>query len=277
MTTDVLGAFSMGSLFFWVSKLAWCLISPDVVLGLGLVWAWLLLVRKRTRAAAWILGCELLVLTIIGLWPVGEWAFHPLEQRFETNPKLPDTVHGVIVLGGAEDAVGSNIWNQPEVGEAAERLLAFMSMARRFPDCKLVFTGGSGSMRDQGLTGADCVKLLFKQQGLDSSRLIVERESRNTAENVILTQKMVKPKEDENWVLITTAWHMPRAMGIFQKAGWSVIPWPVDHWSQTGRLARIQWDPVGHLNDLKIVTKEWVGLLAYYVTGKTSAVFPNRQ
>lgn len=264
----------MGSVFFWASKLVWCLISPDVLLGLGLVLAWLLLVRKRTRAAAWVLGGELLILVVIGLWPVGEWVFHPLEQRFETNPKLPDTVHGVIVLGGGEDAVRSAIWKQPQVGPAAERMLTFMSMARRFPEAKLVYTGGTGSMVDQEYKGADCVKQLFEQQGLDASRVVIERESRNTVENVILTQKMVEPKEDENWVVITTAWHMPRAMGIFQKAGWPVIPWPVDHWSQPGRLARIQWDPVGHLDDLKIATKEWVGLLAYYATGKTSAVFP---
>ena len=149
----------MGSLFFWASKLIWCLISPDVFLGLGLVLVWLLLLRKRTRAAAWVLGCELLVMVVIGFWPVGEWVFYPLEQRFETNPELPDTVHGVIVLGGAEDAVMSAIWKQPEVGAAAERILAFMSMARRFPEAELVFTGGSGSLVDQGSNGEYCVSL----------------------------------------------------------------------------------------------------------------------
>ena len=264
----------MGSLFFWASKLIWCLISPDVLLGLGLVWAWLLLLRKRTRAAAWVLGCELLVMVVIGLWPVGEWAFYPLETRFETNPELPDTVHGVIVLGGAEDAVMSAIWKQPEVGPAAERMLAFMSMARRFPEAKLVYTGGTGSLVDQGLRGADCVKQLFEQQDLDVSRVVLERESRNTYENVVLTKTLMEPREGENWLVITTAWHMPRSMGIFRQAGWSVIPWPVDHWSQPGRLWRVQWDPAGHLNDLKTAVKEWVGLLAYYVTGKTNAVFP---
>ncbi|NQV33918.1 MAG: YdcF family protein [Phycisphaeraceae bacterium] len=264
----------MGSLFFWTSKLVWCLISPDVLLGLGLVWVWLLLWRNRTRAAVWVLGCELLVITLIGLWPVGEWAFYPLEQRFETNPELPDQVHGVIVLGGAEDAVMSAIWKQPEVGAAAERMLAFMAMARRFPEAKLVYTGGSSSMVDQELRGADCVKQLFEQQGLDVSRVVLERESRNTFENVVLTKKLMDPREGENWLVITTAWHMPRAVGIFRQAGWSVIPWPVDHWSQPGRLLRVQWDPVGHLSDLKIAMKEWVGLLAYYATGKTNAVFP---
>jgi uncharacterized SAM-binding protein YcdF (DUF218 family) len=264
----------MGSLFFWASKLIWCLISPDVLLGLGLVWVLGLLWRKRTRAATWVLGCELLVLGVIGLWPVGEWAFYPLEQRFETNPELPDEVHGVIVLGGAEDAVMSAIWKQPEVGAAAERVLAFMAMARRFPEAKLVFTGGTGSLVDQGTSGADCVAQLFQQQGLDVSRLMFERESRNTFENAVLTKEMVEPGENEHWLVITTAWHMPRTMGIFRKAGWPVIPWPVDHWSQPGRLWRVQWDPAGHLCDLKTATKEWVGLLAYYVTGKTSALFP---
>ncbi len=264
----------MGSLFFWASKLIWCLISPDVLLGLGLVWVWVLLWRKRTRTATWVLGFELLVMVVIGVWPVGEWAFYPLDQRFETNPELPDHVHGVIVLGGAEDAVLSSLWKQPEVHRGAERLLAFMAMARRFPDAKLVFTGGTGSMVNQGSSGADCVAQLFEQQGLDASRVVFERESRNTFENVILTQKLVEPGKNEHWVVITSAWHMPRTLGIFRQAGWSVIPWPVDHWSQPGRLWRAQWDPAGHLYDLKTAVKEWVGLLAYYVTGKTSAIFP---
>jgi len=264
----------MGSSFFWVSKLVWCLISPDALLGLGLVLVWGLLLRKRTRAAAWVLGCELLILAVIGLWPVGEWVFFPLEQRFETNPALPEKVHGVIVLGGAEDAILSSLWKQPETHEGAERLLAFLHMARRFPEATLVFTGGSGSMVDQGFSGADCVAKLFEQQGLDSSRVVFERKSRNTYENVILTKKRVEPKENENWLVITSASHMPRAVGIFNKSDWPVIPWPVDHSSQPGRLGRIQWNPVRHLRNLKIASKEWVGLLAYYVTGKTDVVFP---
>lgn len=264
----------MGSVFFWASKLIWCLISPDVLLGLGLVWVWLLLLRRRNRAAVRVLGCELVVMLVIGLWPVGEWVFYPLEKRFETNPELPARVDGVIVLGGAEDAVMSSLWHQPEVGAAAERLLAFMTMARRFPEATLVFTGGSGSMVDQGFNGVDCVSQLFEQQGLDASRVVFERESRNTYENAVLTKKLVEPGEGENWVVITTAWHMPRTMGIFRQAGWSVIPWPVDHWSQPGRLWRVQWEPAGHLKNLKIASKEWVGLLAYYATGKTSSLLP---
>ncbi|MCP4451097.1 MAG: YdcF family protein [Planctomycetes bacterium] len=264
----------MGSLFFWASKLVWCLISPDMLLGLGLVWVLGLLWRKRTRAAARVLAFELLVLMVIGVWPVGEWVFYPLDRRFVANPELPERVHGVIALGGAEDGVLSSIWKQPEVHRGAERLLAFMAMARQFPEAKLVFTGGSGSLVGQGASGADCVAQLFEQQGLDASRLVLERESRNTFENVVLTQKLVEPGEDENWVVITSAWHMPRTMGIFRQAGWSVVPWPVDHWSQPGRLWRVQWDPVGHLCDLKTAMKEWVGLMAYYVTGRTGEVFP---
>ncbi len=267
----------MGSLFFWASKLIWCLISPDVLLGLGLAWVWALLWRKRTRAAARVLGCELLVMVVIGVWPVGEWVFYPLERRFETNPELPAEVHGVIVLSGSEDAVTSSLWKQPEVGEAAERMLAFMAMARRFPEAKLVYTGGTGSMVDQAFKGADCARQLLEQQGLDVDRVVFERESRNTFENAVFTREMMKPGENENWLVITTAWHMPRTMGIFRQAGWSVIPWPVDHWSQPGRLCRVQWDPAGHLYDLKIAVKEWVGLLAYYVTGKTSEMLPGAE
>jgi uncharacterized SAM-binding protein YcdF (DUF218 family) len=118
-------------------------------------------------------------------------------------------------------------------------------------------------------------KKLFKEMGLDTARITFERNSRNTFENAVLSKELVNPKSGDQWILITTAWHMPRSLGVFCKAGWPVIPYPVDHWTMPGNLLRVDLDLSGHLREFTFGMKEWLGLLVYYLSGKTTAVFPD--
>ncbi|MDH4321272.1 MAG: YdcF family protein [Desulfobulbaceae bacterium] len=265
----------MHSVFFWTSKLAWLLLSPDNILVALLLLTWFLLHRGGSKRLAKRLltlitaGCLL-----IALLPVGEWLLFPLETRFPTNPALPKKIDGIVVLGGAEDPNLSSLWQQVELGDGAERYLAFMALSRRFPDARLIFTGGSGSMLDQQHKAADVAATLFHETGLNTSRIIFERESRNTYENAVFSKKIAMPKPGENWLLITTAWHMPRSMGIFNRAGWPMLPYPVDHRTAPGNLLRCELAFAGHLDALRIAIKEWLGLAAYRLTGKTTAFLP---
>lgn len=258
----------MDGYFFWVSKLIWIIISPDSLLllwfglGIGLLWLGKVVWSRRLLTA---LAVGLL---LIGLFPVGEWLLYPLEKRFPANPELQD-IDGIIVLSGAEEGMISALWDQVTLNASAERDLAFMALARHFPDAKLVFTGGRGSLTHQEFKAADAARRLFAEQGVDLSRAIFERESRNTWENAMLSKQLVQPKPSEKWVLVTSGYHMPRSVGIFCKAKWSVIPYPVDFRTKPGHLLRIEWAFAGHLNDLGIGIKEWIGLLAYRLTGKS--------
>ena len=265
----------MATLFFWMSKCAWLVLSPDSLLLILLIAVWGLLWRgKHKRAKRW-LGWVMMVILVIALFPVDEWVMYPLEKRFPTNPKLPDQVAGIIVLGGAEDPVRSGYWDQAEMGESTERILTFMALAKRFPQAKLIYSGGSGSLVNQGYSGSTTVQRLFQEQGMNLSRVTLERHARNTFENARNSKALAAPDPNETWILITSAWHMPRAVGVFHQVHWKVIPYPVDHWTNPGHLFRLDLDFAGHLNKLTIGTKEWVGLLAYFVTRKTSTLFPS--
>jgi len=264
----------MDTLFFWISKLIWRCLSPDSMLLILLIVSWCLLWRGRLKGARRLLGVTVAVLILVTLFPVDEWLIYPLERQCPAHPALPARVDGIIVLGGAENAVRSALWQQIELGDSAERLTAFMVLARQYPRARLVFTGGSGSLTTPEYRGADALQGFFQAQGLDSSRLLFERDSRNTYENVKYSQRLVQPDPNETWVVVTSAWHMPRTLGIFDQAGWRVIPYPVDHWSSPGRLLRIDPNLAGHLRNLTYAAKEWTGLLAYYVTGKTSTLLP---
>ncbi len=267
----------MHALFFWTAKLLWPVLSPDSFLLLLLVVAWLAPRLGAHRFARRLLTLLVAACVVIALLPVGQWLLAPLENRFPTNPKLPARVDGIIVLSGAEDAARSSLWDQPELNGGAERDLAFMALARRYPTARLVFSGGSGSMVDQQDKAADVACRLFREQGLDTGRIIFERESRNTFENALRSKQLIRPAAGENWLLITSAWHMPRAVGIFRNLGWPVIPYPVDHATEPGRLLRPDLAFADHLRGLVAGTKEWLGLLAYRALGRTTTLLPAAQ
>ena len=257
----------MDSFFYWLSKLLWLVASPDSLLliwfGVGFFLLWL----GKNIWAKRVLGVLLGLILTVALFPIGEWLLYPLETKYPHNPQLED-VDGIIVLSGSEDPYYTKIWNQVIVGGSTERNLAFMMLARQHPEAKLVFTGGAGSMLQQDYKAADVAKRLFEEQGMDVSQVIFERESRNTWENALLSKELVRPESGTNWVLITTAWHMPRSMGIFCKVGWEVTPYPVDFYTQPDNLLRVSWGFADNLNSLVTAAKEWVGLVVYRLTGK---------
>jgi uncharacterized SAM-binding protein YcdF (DUF218 family) len=264
----------MHTVFFWVSKIIWCIVAPDMFFLFLVLLTCLLLWRKKHRQAKWLITIVSICLVIIALYPVSQWLFYPLETRFPTNPPLPESVDGIIVLGGGEDAVRTQKWNQVELNEAGERLVTFLALARRYPQAKLMYSGGSGSLFEGNGTRANVPEMLLQEHGLDISRLLFEKKSKNTYQNAVLSKKLANPDPNETWVMITTAWHMPRSMGIFRKVGWEVIPYPVDHWTTRETFFEVDPDLAGHLRDLTIASKEWMGLLAYYYSGRTSELFP---
>lgn len=266
----------MDTLFFYFSKLIWLLVSPDSLIFVLILVALVFMYTGKQKIAKILLTTVTALIIIIAFFPIGEWLLYPLESRFQTNPPLPEKVDGIIVLSGAEATELSHLWEQVELGAAAERGLTFIALANKYPAAKLAFTGGTGSLLKQEYKAADVAEKLFNNLSFDTKRINFERESRNTYENVIYSKKLIKPEHDKNWILITTSWHMPRSVGIFCKADWPVIPYPVDHQTKKGDIFRIDFDLSKNLHTLKIAIKEWLGLFAYYLSGKTTAFFPEQ-
>lgn len=265
----------METLFFIVSKLAWSLIEPDAILLYGLLLCCILLYRNKVLWARRLLTFALLLLVMVAYLPLGLWLYAPLEHRFVANPALPAKVDGIIVLGGALDPELSAYWQQAELSDSAEREIAFATLARQFPSAKLVMTGGNGSLFNNDLREADFQSLFLQQLQIDAARVLFERDSRNTYENVVNSKLLAKPLPGEVWVLVTSAGHMPRASGIFCKQHWPVLPWPVDHITAPDS-SHLGFDLSGHLQQLSYALHEWLGLIAYYVSGKTSALLPHQ-
>lgn len=265
----------MDSVFFIASKIIWAVISPDSLIVLLGVFAWLALAFGWKKLSRRLLSVCALLLLVIGFLPVGDWLIAPLENRFAANSALPAEVDGIIVLGGALSPYMSQAWMQAELDGAADRLTNFMYLARLYPSAQLVFTGGSGSVTEQQYKEAEGVRVLFDQLGLSDRAIIYESESRNTFENALNSKALLTPAADENWVLITSAFHMPRSIGVFCGQDWTVHPYPVDHQSKKGDLLRIEFAFAEHLGLLGTAIKEWVGLIVYRVTGRSNQLLPS--
>lgn len=265
---------TVDSVFYWVSKLVWALFAPDhlllilLTLVCGLFWS------GYQQIALYGFSALVLLCWVIALLPVGSWLLLPLETKFPANPPLPEQLDGIIMLAGAENIDASYAWQQVELKAYSERALTFMQVARKYPDARLVFTGGLGSKLDKQFQEADVAARLFEQQGLDIGAIQFERRSRNTYENALLGQELVKPEKGEKWLLITSASHMPRAVGVFCRVSWPVIPYPVDHWTVPGESTSLGFAFGENLEQLTYGVREWLGLIAYHMTGKTSTWVP---
>jgi len=201
---------------------------------------------------------------------------YPLESRYQHNPDLPEQVDGIIVLGGSVIPDRSIEWQQLETNLYHERLSSFIKLAQQYPDARLVFTGGNPDTDTDKPTEAEVAESYFVEAGIPAERLIIENKARNTSENVVYSKQLVTPKSNEAWVVITTAYHMPRAIGVFCQQDWKVIPYPVDHQTLPSKLYQPGYSLIWHANNLVLASHEWLGLLYYYSTGKTHQLFPEQ-
>jgi uncharacterized SAM-binding protein YcdF (DUF218 family) len=258
---------------FVFGKLAWTVLKPSNFLAILFVLGLVLRLFGKRRTGHTLMGGVLAILLLCAVLPVGAWLISPLENRFP-QPALPERVDGIIVLGGAIEPGIATDRGTVALNANAERMVAFVALARRYPEAKLVFTGGSASLTRPDLKEADALGLFLDAIGLPRARVIVERESRNTDDNARLSKALVKPQPNDVWVMITSARHMPRSIGIFRKQGWSVIAYPVDYITKRDVGFSLGFNFAGGLAALDEAGYEWLGLAYYRLSGRTDALFP---
>lgn len=259
---------------FVLSKVLWWFAQPTRLWLILTILSSLLLYSAFFRQAR----IALLSLTIGALaafvLPIHLYTMRPLEQRFP-QASLPEQITGIIVLGGAVDQILTEVYGQANLNSAAERMTEAVQLALQYPNTKLVFSGGSAEVNPRSsFREADVAAQFYQELGLNSDRLVFESESRNTFENAVFTKELLNPQKDELWVLLTSAFHMPRAVGIFEALEWEVIPYPVDYRVGLNVETSPQVLFSGKLFIFDLAVKEWLGLFAYKLMGRTSAFFP---
>ena len=264
----------MDTLLWIISKVFWIIFSPNRFLLLLLFVGVCFLYLGREKLGKKFVATVTAILLFTSLLPLETLMLVPLENRFPIPEPLPEKIDGVIVLGGSEIPMLTNIRGQVSLSDSVERLTTFVSLARRFPEAKLVYAGGQGAIDEQEYKSAHTAKLFFEQMALDTDRVLFDSQSRNTMENAQNALQLVKPEEREKWLLITSAWHMARSVGIFRKSGWQVIPYPVDFKTTGTAEFYLPIPSLARVNGFSNAIYEWIGLFYYWLLGRTSELFP---
>lgn len=261
-------------MFFYLSKIFWFFAQPlnfaIFLLVAGLVFS----VFGQRRLFRVSVLASLLILALSTWTSLGSLMLNPLEERFP-RPAQPANVAGIVVLGGGFEGAINLARGGYELNSGGDRFVETAILARRYPEAKIVISGGSGALMLDGEGDADTAPRLLEALGVSRERMILENRSRNTFENAEFSRVLVTPRPGETWLLVTSAFHMPRSMALFAKAGFPVVAWPVDYRTsgQEG-IGLFTDNPADSLQNTTMAMREWIGLWAYWLSGRIDAPFP---
>ena len=251
---------------FILSKLLSAITQPMFWLAMWWALALLILIRRRKQAVI-MLWSGLLILVLFGFQAIPDALLRSLENRYPVPAAASVERHvGIIVLGGAVGHPDSFMSHgQVPLSDAAERMTVPVGLVRQHTKLELVFSGGEGRLITTGVTESELAQAFYQQQGLDMTKVRLEDGSRNTRENAQQVAKLLGDRCKEPWLLVTSAWHMPRSMAEFEAVGCRVTPYPVDF--RTGNSTSLAEYSLAHSLLLwQTALHEWLGLLVYSMT-----------
>ena len=261
-------------MFFYAAKVLWFLAQPSTLIIGAVVVAAILCTTSWCRLGRRLLFVAVPVLVIGGISPVGDLIIAPLENRFARADLTGSDITGIIMLGGSEDGRAGRR-ELAGLNEAAERYTEGAALARRLPNARVVLSGGSAAVFASEPPEAETAARLFEALGIAKDRITLETASRDTYENATFTARLIKPTAGQRWLLVTSAWHMPRAIGCFRRAGVPVEAWPVDfRTSSRFQPLRFHTALTEGWRRIDFIAREYVGLVVYYMAGRTSALLP---
>lgn len=267
-------------MFFYLAKALWFVLQPSTLIALLIGYGSILIWTGWARWGRRFVTVGAILLLLAGLSPLGNALILPLEDRFpRTDLDAPPPPTGFILLGGAEDRLVGTARKAPTLNEAGERIIEAAILAKRFPAAKIAFSGGDAGVLYKSSSEAEGASALLTALGVPRDQLILEAAARDTYENAVFLKeelaKMGLLSPGTRWVLITSAYHMPRAMGAFRAAGFNAEPWPVDYRTRGRADLTRPFDKVSEgLRRIDVASREWVGLVAYWMRGRSDALFP---
>jgi uncharacterized SAM-binding protein YcdF (DUF218 family) len=237
-------------MIYYVSKVFWLIAAPTnalvLISAIAACWA----VLRSPNRVAWLAAAAACGLVIGTFTPIGIALMVPLEYRFAFSaPEAPPD--GIILLAGG----------------GLDGIEAVSALSKDYPKARLIFSGFEATEYQYWLKK-------FALLGGDPARIYMEPRPRTTSEDALYSAALLKPKPSERWMLVTDAFHMPRAVGCFRVAGFQVEPYPVDFATDRSHPFTGFAPGAVALGILDAVAKEWIGLIAYRLMGKTDALFP---
>jgi uncharacterized SAM-binding protein YcdF (DUF218 family) len=259
---------------FLLGKLLWAVAQPGNLLLLCLLAGVIFFLLSRGRRGRALVGLAAAGFVLLAVAPIGPAMLLALEQRLPRPAALPERIDGILVLGGAVEPALSLTYGETVFNSAVARVLGGIALARRHPEAKLALIGGEGGFVPVGLPESRATLGFVIEQGIAPERIILEERSRSTHENAVYAKELIRPPPGATWILITSAYHMPRSIASFDAVEWPVIPYPVDYRIDPRTGLGANFNLLDGLSAATLAGKEWAGLLGYRLMGWTRQLFP---
>ncbi len=261
-------------MFPYLTRIFWILVQPLSLVAILLVLAFLLSFRRRAGWSRLFLAVAGLLLLVASFTTFGYAIITPLENRF-VRPDEPARIDGIVVLGGALDSEVNSVRQGWELNRSGDRFVETLRLALAHPEAKILVAAGPAALAMEQEPEALAAQRLFTAFGIAPERLILDDKSRNTEENAQFARVLAGDLTGQTWLLVTSAFHMPRAVGLFRMAGFEAVPWPADYLASGAEGWRIKPDQsTENLAVTNIALREWVGLAGYKLTGKIADWVP---
>ena len=256
---------------FYLSKILWLIINPLNIILLLIIIGFILKFKKKNYKFFYLLALILFFFTSI--LPIGNFLIYQLEKKFHEKVILPEKIDGILILAGATNLELSQEYDNINLNGSVERLIESIYLIKNYPDAKIVFSGGSGLINKQNISHSDLAKKFFHKFKIDTEKIIFESKSRNTYESILYSKEIINPDINQNWLLITSAFHMRRSINIGKKLNWKFIPYAVD-FNETKKIKFIpSLNILNNMNKFQSASHEWVGLIAYFLMGRSSSIY----
>ncbi|MBB6508186.1 uncharacterized SAM-binding protein YcdF (DUF218 family) [Rhizobium soli] len=257
---------------FFISKLIWLLAQPlSIAFLLSALAALFGLFGLRKLSGMSALLCALTLFVTL-YTTAGALALQSLEARYP-KPADPADLSCMIILGGAFESEVTAARGGIEFNQAADRFIEAGRLALQFPQSRILISGGDGSFSGVYEGEAQASERFFTAFGIAADRVVKENTSRTTYENTLNTAEILKQRGFSDCALITSAFHMPRSVALFQKAGIAVRPWPTDFRTSGIVSAKLDFtQPALNAQLTATAAREWMAVLGYTLTGRIDSI-----
>lgn len=251
-------------MYFYFSRFVnYFLHNQLLLISLILLIALFLFIISRKEMSKKVLILATVYFVIIAIIPTGKILMFFLEREILGENYKFEHLDGIIVLSGNEDIDKSQHYNQLYTSGTTYRLIESIKLSKKFPKAQIVFSGGSGSIFSKKLS-TQVAENFFELFSYDINSIIFESNSSNTYENLIFTKKIVNPKINENWVLVTSAFHMRRALGVSNQLGLQLTPYPVDYRLSKNLFSEFfKFNLMENISIFQVASREVLGLFTY--------------
>ena len=195
------------------------------------------------------------------------------DTNYHNKIYLPENVDGILILSGATNPFLTKEYDQISLNDSVERLTESIQLIKKYPKAKVFFAGGSGYVKHPDLNHSDVAKKFYESLDVNTKNIFFDKKSRNTYENIVFAKKKFNPNKDEKWILVTSAFHLKRAISIGEKIGWELIPYATDYKLSKKFRWKLSFNFFGNLASFQHSSHEWVGIISYYLMGRSSKIF----